>query len=1167
MVIRLERSSILRRILGHRADTEPVTLEESLPSESDEESMGAARSSVAAAEGEIRIWKDKLDKATKELAVANATIKELKSRLLETTKNLYKAQDAAQEAEQSERKMDEERSSLEERLASLNRELDIAQKKLVVAQLYVNRSDVHKKQPANSGSKQRKKADSEEKAHKAIMVGLQQEEEGLREKADRLEQDEGEVRGQPADLERQIERLETHLRGRETVKAAAKASSDCPHGDSAPEQEGTTQAASRLGLHLYSEQDVRYLVDNYGKVTQREMANHLGVTRKSVEGKLRSLRKAGLISVQSTPMPGANTNESNAVIMRRLRSRYGMQGDPTRVTGRYTPEEEELIATYYGTLTSGDLGRILGRPAKAVQGKAEALVAKGWMLPSRDSADLEERRSEYRKHQIAAAWDDAERQRKKLSHRNARPRFSTTDQIGSSKPEIVLFYYVNQFFPDAISRYQYVDPNGVIYEADIFIPSAYVAIEYDGGFWHAGSKLEVDDEKDEAFTAAGIYTIRVRDEGLPELGEFYGEVIINKKPKGSRNDAAIISHMVTAVIRRLGEILDVPNADELRSYELTEEQYEVDVPRYGVLLFTKQKHPNVTDYLCGKYWDKDRNFPLDPTNLDRYSSIDVWFDCPAGQTIRCNVKDHMLLEDSRSIHSILNYCPFQGDPCAAGCDRTCGYWRESNNVLCQYYAGAYQDEELDPVTRRRTVDPLAMFMIIKAMYDEVGGVTDIFKRDFVSEPREVPNGFVLPEFPSFRDLQIEGPWDLEVLQRFFDDTRFWNIRVNLDILEHDEDGRTALASFLSHRLERDVKDAEYYAETYKLSEYDDRHFRAPFDAKQYRYNIGGGFRFIQYSFHMSGEPGEVPTVTQEFKPIMVDIFKRYSVPYEEYDDSLYLTASSYAAYHQRLWTIEHKYGLRDTLDVQTACPQVKNDRPREAQHPQMPHKTAKGWNVMDHTFIAAITGGGRTHLIKAILKRLHDEGAGALFIIIDNKGIDYRAEEEWPETLACTGSIFNARNESYAAIKQAYQIHQNRSKQMAADGTSEWDGPVTYLVIDQIGPLALDADAGGDREKEWNESISMLADIVQHGRDTHVILILGSSVIDKKTVPRSIIDHIRNKVVLPVSRLRDTTRYLDMPDMRDGNEHPSLGNGYIMAGNLDHAQVLDENGILKALGI
>lgn len=79
-----------------------------------------------------------------------------------------------------------------------------------------------------------------------------------------------------------------------------------------------------------------------------------------------------------------------------------------------------------------------------------------------------------------------------------------------SVPEIIVFYYVSRFFPDAV-KLSAGDFLGR--EIDIYIPSIRLGIEYDGVVWHR-DKSERDEEKGILCKKAGIRLIRIREKGL-----------------------------------------------------------------------------------------------------------------------------------------------------------------------------------------------------------------------------------------------------------------------------------------------------------------------------------------------------------------------------------------------------------------------------------------------------------------------------------------------------------------------------------------------------------------------------------------------------------------------------------------------------------------------------
>lgn len=74
----------------------------------------------------------------------------------------------------------------------------------------------------------------------------------------------------------------------------------------------------------------------------------------------------------------------------------------------------------------------------------------------------------------------------------------------SSFPEQAIFYYVKQWFPDAINGDRHLKK-----ELDVFIPSKKIAIEYDGEAWH--QDIENDSIKNKLCEENGIVLYRIRE--------------------------------------------------------------------------------------------------------------------------------------------------------------------------------------------------------------------------------------------------------------------------------------------------------------------------------------------------------------------------------------------------------------------------------------------------------------------------------------------------------------------------------------------------------------------------------------------------------------------------------------------------------------------------------
>lgn len=77
----------------------------------------------------------------------------------------------------------------------------------------------------------------------------------------------------------------------------------------------------------------------------------------------------------------------------------------------------------------------------------------------------------------------------------------------TSLQEYTFYFYIKQFFQDAVNSYKVPVLNRK--EIDVFIPSNNVGIEYDGEFWHRSTKK--DQEKDELCASLGITLIRIRE--------------------------------------------------------------------------------------------------------------------------------------------------------------------------------------------------------------------------------------------------------------------------------------------------------------------------------------------------------------------------------------------------------------------------------------------------------------------------------------------------------------------------------------------------------------------------------------------------------------------------------------------------------------------------------
>lgn len=89
----------------------------------------------------------------------------------------------------------------------------------------------------------------------------------------------------------------------------------------------------------------------------------------------------------------------------------------------------------------------------------------------------------------------------------------------SSRGEAFLYCLLKQIFSDTLHR-EIISKT----EVDIFIPSIKLAVEYDGSYYHK-NKLERDLQKNKRLNELGIYIIRVREKGCPNLVDKYNTAI------------------------------------------------------------------------------------------------------------------------------------------------------------------------------------------------------------------------------------------------------------------------------------------------------------------------------------------------------------------------------------------------------------------------------------------------------------------------------------------------------------------------------------------------------------------------------------------------------------------------------------------------------------------
>lgn len=193
----------------------------------------------------------------------------------------------------------------------------------------------------------------------------------------------------------------------------------------------------------------------------------------------------------------------------------------------------------------------------------------------------------------------------------------------TSFAEQALFYYVRQVYPDAISRCKDILPGRM--ELDIYIPSAQLAIEYDGVYWHKG-KRDREEEKYDLCREKGIRLIRIREEELSDT---------------SRKTADILYHMdnldtqqgLEKMLKHLLDQLDPhSNFRTRKDPRCVHSPVDVNVRRDEFKIreyMAECKEDSLADLRpdLAAEWHPTKNEGLTPYRVTLGSSIRVWWRC------------------------------------------------------------------------------------------------------------------------------------------------------------------------------------------------------------------------------------------------------------------------------------------------------------------------------------------------------------------------------------------------------------------------------------------------------------------------------------------------------------------------------------------------------------
>ena len=303
--------------------------------------------------------------------------------------------------------------------------------------------------------------------------------------------------------------------------------------------------------------------------------------------------------------------------------------------------------------------------------------------------------------------------------RNNRKSNTRSDQKSTSKPEQTVYYNIKQFFSDAVNRIQLKSSNNTDIEADIYIPSIKVAIEYDGKLWHS-KKISDDNKKNKMLNDMGIYVIRIRENGLQVLDDFYGKVYIYEHNHRGKH----LTDVITDIIHDLSVFVSDNQKRKMLDFTLNYDEYLKQLPSIEARLFTDYKENSFLNHPSILFWDYEKNKELNPNNVEIDSNAYAWFVCPKGNSlIRIinrlpNIDIICAKSNTSKKYCILSICPFIPHDWATNgvtCGKNCPYVEKALHELIEdYIRNGISSIELDRYTRSEISSyPRVAFMIMK----------------------------------------------------------------------------------------------------------------------------------------------------------------------------------------------------------------------------------------------------------------------------------------------------------------------------------------------------------------------------------------------------------------------------------------------------------------------
>lgn len=194
-------------------------------------------------------------------------------------------------------------------------------------------------------------------------------------------------------------------------------------------------------------------------------------------------------------------------------------------------------------------------------------------------------------------------------------------EMKTSFPEQAIYFYLKKIFNKVKNNFILHRDSSKI-EIDIFLPDYNFAIEYDGVFYHK-NRVHQDNKKNKLLNEMGIKVIRVREEKLPPLNDFFG-VTIKSEPKAKENILNILSGIMLSLIK--GENLSEIEKYNWHNLNINLEEDEVIINSLYISSRKKNSLEKLYPDLAAE-WHPKKNGYLKPYSVTPGSAKKIWWIC------------------------------------------------------------------------------------------------------------------------------------------------------------------------------------------------------------------------------------------------------------------------------------------------------------------------------------------------------------------------------------------------------------------------------------------------------------------------------------------------------------------------------------------------------------